>query len=574
MAFNSEDSQDVFRSNKRKTDGDSSSSPLAKISRESDEFRPEDMLEVNFENDQDSDQDLTNPEPERKASRRQPRKSKLGTRMAFEHDPLDTEDNNHLLFQGEVTLEEGTGEVNFGEDDGLDPEGPQVSPRVPFQERDQDARHHKDGVIEALHNIVVPQTGVSGNCPVSGCGKWFLHLRTHIVSMHAPKEACPHCGIEIIPRYMNEHVKSEHEGVEVLKYKEVPCPLCNRVVQQYSLRKHFINSHKQSREEAQKLYYSLYPKQNRFKEDPNSPQCPLCQKRVKDMRKHLTKIHKENADDFMKGGKLLPEYDADVSVTGERIQRPEISQPEVRPQPAAVATLLRPVPKQDAPPNLDQTWKELKCPFCSVTVAPLKNGVNLKRHMKGAHNLPTEAVTNLYHLIKADQTELLKAEVDKWVMQNEVDFGEEEEEEVKVEEPEVEEETPPPPEPEMENKARCPVCGNIVGCLYMERHLLILHKVTKAVASDILTGLGIKAKPLLPPSVTITRVSANNPAKDLNQSKSESAAVAAATPVVQKVRCNVCNNVVASNFLAKHLKILHRMSEEQIQSTVERIMSE
>ena len=122
---------------------------------------------------------------------------------------------------------------------------------------------------------------------------------------------------------MKEHVKSEHEGLEVLKYKEVQCPICKRTVQQYSLRKHFINTHKQDKEEAQKLYYSLYPKQNRFKENPNSPQCPLCQKRVKDMRKHIYKIHKENPDEYMRHGKLLPEYDADYGKKKEQlVKRP------------------------------------------------------------------------------------------------------------------------------------------------------------------------------------------------------------------------------------------------------------
>merc|ERR1719312_2210863 len=143
----------------------------------------------------------------------------------------------------------------------------------------------------------------------------------------------------------------------------------------------------------------------------------------------------------MKGGKLLPEYDADVSVTGERIKRPPVGpvRPEVRPQPE-VAGLLRPVPRGTSQVDRSTWEQQLKCPFCSVEVEGGKNGVNLKKHMKGAHSLPIDAVTNLYHLMKTDQTELLKAEADKWVMQNEIDF-EEEPAEVKIEEPDLEEES-------------------------------------------------------------------------------------------------------------------------------------
>ena len=60
---------------------------------------------------------------------------------------------------------------------------------------------------------------------------------------------------------MREHVLAEHEGREVIRYKEVRCPLCQKTVQQYSLRKHFINAHQYSKEEAQAFYHQFYPKQ-------------------------------------------------------------------------------------------------------------------------------------------------------------------------------------------------------------------------------------------------------------------------------------------------------------------------
>ena len=106
-----------------------------------------------------------------------------------------------------MTLEEGEGEVtitaNSDEEDELVQHwstGQWYNPSLGSISVSQ--RKAKDEELEALHNITIPPTGVAGNCPVEGCGKWFQHLRTHIVSMHAPKEACKYCGVEIIPRYV------------------------------------------------------------------------------------------------------------------------------------------------------------------------------------------------------------------------------------------------------------------------------------------------------------------------------------------------------------------------------------
>ena len=141
-------------SNKRKL-GDNGG-PSSKVSK--DFIRPEDLLQVDMDGDPDyGDYD----------------------------DPLGADP--------EVTLEEGEGEVALG--DGYDSDDGEND-----QWKHPSNKKVNVGELEAYLNITIPPTGVTGNCPVDGCGKWFQHLRTHIVSMHAPKEACKHCGVEIIPR--------------------------------------------------------------------------------------------------------------------------------------------------------------------------------------------------------------------------------------------------------------------------------------------------------------------------------------------------------------------------------------
>ena len=68
------------------------------------------------------------------------------------------------------------------------------------------------------------------------------------------------------------------------------------------------DSHQYSKEEAQTFYHQFYPKQNRFKEDPFAPACPLCKKKVKDLRKHIKKICKADPGTYMDGNRLKPEY--------------------------------------------------------------------------------------------------------------------------------------------------------------------------------------------------------------------------------------------------------------------------
>ena len=147
------------QSSKRKL-GDNGG-PSSKVSK--DFIRPEDLLQV----------DMDGGDPDYYGD--------------FNDDPLEGADP-------EVTLEEGEGEVALGA--GYDSGG---------GEEENEWKHPSNkkvnvGELEAYLNITIPPTGVTGNCPVDGCGKWFQHLRTHIVSMHAPKEACKHCGVEIIPR--------------------------------------------------------------------------------------------------------------------------------------------------------------------------------------------------------------------------------------------------------------------------------------------------------------------------------------------------------------------------------------
>ena len=208
------------------------------------------------------------------------------------------------------------------------------------------------------------------------------------------------------------------------------------------------------------------------------------------------------------------------------------------------------------PPVQEVTLK--RCPVCSIMVA------NIQNHFKTIHKMTNDVAAHLTNLVASKQTNQvqnqLRVELANWHRQEEAEEEEEDYEEeefepvVKIEEHDLEEEEEVErvEQPvEMDNKARCPVCSNIVACPYMERHLIILHRLDKAEVSNILTGLGISAATSVEPAVP-------KPPEQSNQ--------------VKRVRCTVCNNVVAHNLIEKHLKILHKMAADQLKEAMENLI--
>ena len=196
---------------------------------------------------------------------------------------------------------------------------------------------------------------------------------------------------------------------------------------------------------------------------------------------------------------------------------------------------------------------------------------NIQNHFKTIHKIPNDVAAHLTNLVTSKQTNQvqnqLRVELANWnwhrqkeAEEEEEDYDEEEfEPVVKIEEPDLEEDEEEEVEEErveqpveMDNKARCPVCSNIVACPYMERHLIILHRLDKAEVSNILTGLGISA------AKTVEAAAVSKPPEQSNQ--------------VKRVRCTVCNNVVAHNFIEKHLKILHKMAADQLKEAMENLI--
>ena len=94
-------------------------------------------------------------------------------------------------------------------------------------------------------------------------------------------------------------------------------------------------------------------------------------------------------------------------------------------------------------------------------------------------------------------------------------------------------------------KHQCPVCKNEVMASFMERHLSVMHVLSKGEKANILLGLGIQ------PSATPT-----GPA-----GKSDSS--------IKKAQCPKCSNLVVTKYIERHLQIIHKMGQDEIKGIVD-----
>ena len=93
-------------------------------------------------------------------------------------------------------------------------------------------------------------------------------------------------------------------------------------------------------------------------------------------------------------------------------------------------------------------------------------------------------------------------------------------------------------------KHQCPVCKNEVMASFMERHLSVMHVLSKQEKSNILLGLGIQ------PS-----------APAASSGKPES--------TIKKAQCPKCNNLVVTKYMERHLQIIHKMDKEEMKNILD-----
>ena len=93
-------------------------------------------------------------------------------------------------------------------------------------------------------------------------------------------------------------------------------------------------------------------------------------------------------------------------------------------------------------------------------------------------------------------------------------------------------------------KHQCPVCKNEVMASFMERHLSVMHVLSKGEKANILLGLGIQ------PSATPTPTG-----------KPDSS--------IKKAQCPKCSNLVVTKYIERHLQIIHKMGQEEIKGIVD-----
>ena len=93
-------------------------------------------------------------------------------------------------------------------------------------------------------------------------------------------------------------------------------------------------------------------------------------------------------------------------------------------------------------------------------------------------------------------------------------------------------------------KHQCPVCKNEVMASFMERHLSVMHVLSKQEKSNMLLGMGIQ------PS-----------APSASSGKPES--------TIKKAQCPKCNNLVVTKYMERHLQIIHKMDKEEMKSILD-----
>jgi len=96
-------------------------------------------------------------------------------------------------------------------------------------------------------------------------------------------------------------------------------------------------------------------------------------------------------------------------------------------------------------------------------------------------------------------------------------------------------------------KHKCPVCSNEVMASFMERHLSVMHVLSKQEKSNILLGMGIQ------------------PAAPATNSKLES--------VTKKVQCPKCSNLVVTKYVERHLQIIHKMGQDEIRPILDELIN-
>ena len=108
----------------------------------------------------------------------------------------------------------------------------------------------------------------------------------------------------------------------------------------------------------------------------------------------------------------------------------------------------------------------------------------------------------------------------------------------------------------------------MVVASYMQRHLLIMHRIKGDEATNILIGLQIiqgkqevevkKPVPALPADPLSTASTSGNTA-----STSEEEA---------RLNCPVCSNIVVKTYMERHLKIMHRMQPDKLKETLDDLL--
>jgi len=213
------------------------------------------------------------------------------------------------------------------------------------------------------------------------------------------------------------------------------------------------------------------------------------------------------------------------------------------------------------------------CPVCELPV----HKRSIKRHMMTQHNLEKHEVDQLLKSQIYGNYDLTQSE-----SMNSSNLNDSHEEEFGSHFLAMPQETPPEPEqvirvkkevvrvkkePAFETftnvtpKHKCPVCTNEVMANFLERHLSVMHVLSRQERARILAGFGIE------PSST------PSPSKEHTTVKTESgeSGVSPKAKSVKKIQCPHCSNLVVSKYVERHMQIIHKMNPQEISETLQQI---
>jgi len=129
-----------------------------------------------------------------------------------------------------------------------------------------------------------------------------------------------------------------------------------------------------------------------------------------------------------------------------------------------------------------------------------------------------------------------------------------------------------------DTKVSCPVCGNMVVASYMQRHLLIMHRIKGDEATNILIGLQIiqgdqsKAAAAKEPTPVPITVSDDEQEVEVKKPVLPADPLASTSVEEERLNCPVCSNIVVKTYMERHLKIMHRMQPDKLKETLDDLL--